>query len=115
MKRTPTIPKWIRNDYNPSMRQWMRWLRLKRRVKTLCADGFDAMQAFFNACEKDRRLHRSGFTRYSLHSSSSSTRLEFFPWAEVTRTHHEYLGTTISLDVETHDCDTRTVAEVNYG
>lgn len=116
MKRKhPRPPKYLRDFYDIPPRQWLRWLRFEARVKQLAAQGFGPLNEFFHRCMKDRRVRTSGFTRASMHSTSSSTSLDLFEWASFSRSSHEYLGVSISLTREFAGSDFRTVAEASCG
>jgi hypothetical protein len=108
-------PKYIIREYHPTPREWRRWIRFRDRAIALAAMGYDAMEAFFDACAKDRRLSTCTGTFASSHSTSDRLTLEIFPWATFTRYHNPYAGTWLTVDMETHDFDTRHIAEAYCG
>lgn len=105
------IPRFIRDLYNPTPRQWLRWLRFRRRVLQLARQGFAALYQYFDSCAKGRFPKSTGVS-CGLHSSSSSTSLELFPWATFTRG-ESFQGTDLSVSVDTHDSDIRSIVYLN--
>lgn len=106
------IPKFIRELYNPHARQWLRWLRFRRRVKQLEREGFDALYQYYEACAKSRRIPKSSGVSCGLHSNSSSYTLDVFPWASFCR-EESFQGTSLSVSVDTHDSDIRSIVYLN--
>lgn len=97
------IPKYIRELYAPTMRQWMRWLRFRQRVKGMT---FDALHAYFTACSKGMEVGRH--VSCGLHSTSSRRSLPIFPWASFDMS-DSFQGTMLSVTMETHDSDLRDI------
>lgn len=112
--KTPRIPKFIRELYNPSMRDWLRWLRFRRNVIALARQGHDALEDYYLRCAKNRRIPRSGFTRSGMYpgSGSSSSDLEIFPWAWFIRSIC-FQGVSIHLSCDRHDSDMVSIASTN--
>jgi hypothetical protein len=116
VKRNPhTPPRHLREVYTITPRDWLRWLRFRRKVIAIAKQGFGPLDAYFSRCKKDRRVSTSGFSRTGGHSSTSSVSLDLFEWASFTRRSHEYLGVSISLSCELRNSDFRTIAEASYG
>lgn len=107
-------PKFIRELYHPSAREWLRWLRFRRKAIAIAAQGHDAFLAYYQACAKNRRTPTGGFVRSGMYagSGSSSGTLEMFEWSSFT-CHDSFQGTSLSVDCEGRDSDIRTVAETN--
>jgi hypothetical protein len=101
-----TAPKYLQELYGPiAPEKWAAWLELVQQAKTiLSSPGCDwaTARAFFDSC---------GTVQGGLSSASSDLKTKRpFPWCGV----HMHLQTctrSISLDVETHDSDIRTLAE----
>lgn len=114
MKAKQRIPKFIRELYHPTAREWLRWLRFKRKVIAIAEQGHAALWDYYQACAKDRRVSTSGFRRSGMYagSSSSSDSLEMFEWASFTR-RDSFQGTDLSVSCENHDGDFPTIASTN--
>lgn len=107
-------PKFIRELYHPSAREWLRWLRFRRKVEAIAKQGHAALNDYFEACAKCRRVStgRSHSSGLYAGSGSSTSSLEMFEWASFSR-RVCFQGVSISASVETHDGDIRTLAETN--
>ena len=111
--KTPRIPKFIREIFDPAPQQWLRWLRFQRKAIALAAKGHDALAEYYDTCAKGCK-NRTGYNFAGMHSSSSSTSLHLFPWASFCRS-RSFQGTSLTVTCETHDGDLRNVAETdNY-
>ena len=111
---TKIAPKFIRELFHPSARDWLRWIRFRRKVIALGKEGFTPLYDYFIACAKDRRVSTCGSSRSGLYpgSSSSGLTLEMFEWATFSM-RDSFQGTDISVSVDTHDGDLRTIASAN--
>jgi hypothetical protein len=112
--KAPKIPKFFREYYNPTAREWLRWLRFKRRVIDLAAEGHSALYQYYEACAKDRRLATCGRSSSGMYpgSGSSSCEIAVFEWAWLARS-ESFQGTMIDLTCDAHDSDIRTIASTN--
>lgn len=113
MKR-PRIPKFIRELYNPSMKEWLRWLRFRRKAIELAKQGHDQFEEYYHKCAKHRHTSTSGFVRSGMYpgSGSSTKELEIFPWAWFSR-RVCFQGVAIDVTVDCHDSDIRSIAYTN--
>jgi len=111
--KAPRIPKFIREIYEPTPQQWLRWLRFKSKAIAIAAKGHDDFSDYYHACGKGC-TNRTGYNFAGMHSSSSSTTLHLFPWARFCRS-RSFEGTSFTVTCETYDSDLHTIAETdNY-
>jgi hypothetical protein len=101
-----TAPKYLQELCGPiSPETWAEWLALVQQAKAVLSSpscDWSAARAFFDSC---------GPVQDGLASSSYSSRTKHpFPWASVSMI-LQTCTRSISLDVETHDSDIRTLAE----
>ena len=110
----PKIPKFIRELYNPTIKEWLRWLRFKRKVQEIAEQGHNALRDYYDACAKDRRVSTGSFRRSGMSPGSSSSRdsLEMFGWAYFSRG-ESFQGTTLGVSFETSNGDDRYIADTN--
>jgi hypothetical protein len=101
-----TAPKYLQELYGPiTPEKWAAWLELVEQAKTVLSSpncDWSAALAFFDSFKDPE----GGL----LTSSSTFKTKRPFPWCGV----HMHLQTctrSVSLDVETHDSDLRTLAE----
>jgi hypothetical protein len=108
------IPKFIRERYNPTAREWLRWLRFRKKVISLANQDFCALYVYFKACAKNRRTPKGGCIRSGMYpgSGSSSRELEMFPWAWFTYSVC-FQGESIMLTCDSHNYDIPTLAYAN--
>jgi hypothetical protein len=114
MKPHPRPPKFIREYYNPTAREWLRWLRFKRKVIAIAKQGHSALEDYWNACAKSRRLSTGGFVRCGMApgSGSSCRTLEMFPWAWFDRS-ISFQGVMLTLSCDRHDSDIASIVSTN--
>ena len=112
MKRR-LIPNYIQELYNPTAKEWWRWMRFRRKAIAAAQEGHDAFEAYYKKCAK-AKCRKSTFTRCGMYagSSSSTDELEMFEWAWFSR-RVCFQGVSISLSIEGRDSDIRDLAYTN--
>lgn len=109
----PKIPKHIREIYNPSKREWMRWLRFRRKAIAAAEKGHEAFMEYFRSCEKSK-CQKSSIASHGMYPGSGSfnSHLEMFEWAWFSM-RICFQGVSVDLSIETRDSGTTSIAYTN--
>lgn len=103
-------PKYIQELYGPvSGETWQKWLSFVEKAKAILSspacDWIKAREFYDESGRITNQLNRCG-----MHSSSTLTTKRPFPWCGVSM-YVQFASRSVSLDIETSDSDTRTLAE----